>query len=564
MKTASNYICATPLGDLAMARGPSGIAVEQSATLLAEIERRCGPDVALTFAQPALPRSAEAVVSWYAAAEGSPRRLIDFDDIGRRPFAQVLRTRLAQLYPLLADPAIGADIGAALNIRSFGDIYVVGNDPILVNWGLLPKAAASTESAREAHFRETLGQFLPEAPTPPFEPREARGFAEALALRERASTARRKISTARKSPDIPSLPESSRVNDLNGSALSKGAVAASRTDSSIRRRPWLPPLIACLLAGAVLVFLQSPGTLTRFSPDPSPTQSEIDRQRDLLRAINGSIQAQIDGLKQESATLVCRLRPDQPATGEAVATVPPNLLPLSPEANVAQTADQAVALVRARHKNSPVTGSAFFISDQLLITNAHVVADDEDGDALQVTIENKTLGSRIPVRVIARSRKRGNDDVDLALLQAPPNTSKVSLAVASDALRKMTPVQAIGFAGMLIEETTAAIPESNVSLGIVSTFLEGGAVDIAHTASIWGGNSGGPLLDMCGSVVGVNTAFKADRAIPAGSPLAQSRKVLEEFLSANGRSVAHAASACDPKGLAFAKQAAAGSPAPPH
>ena len=89
-------------------------------------------------------------------------------------------------------------------------------------------------------------------------------------------------------------------------------------------------------------------------------------------------------------------------------------------------------------------------------------------------------------------------------------------------------------------------------------------LDVAHTAAIARGNSGGPLLDLCGGIVGVNTAFKSDRGMPTGSPLAQSSMVVEDFLRANGQSIAHAASACDPKGVAFAKQAAAGSPKPPR
>ena len=469
MKTASNYICATPLNDLGMASGPGGVAIEQSATLLAEIERRCGPDVALTFAQPALARGAETdVVSWYAAAEGSPRRLADFDEVGRRPFAQVLRTRLTQLFPLLSDPTFGADLGAALNLRSYGDIYVVGKDPVLVNWGLLPKEVALTAHAREAHFRETLGQFLPSLPTPPFDARDARGFTEAVALYKTTSTARDRHASVRQAAVAPQLANDPVVASSNSSPMLPAALA-SGTGSQFRR-PWLPPLIACLLAGAVFIFLQTPGTLTRFSPVPSPTQAEIDQQRDIIKKVNGSIEEQIDHLRKEGEALACRLRPEQSPTGEGVAVVPPNLLPPSLETNVAQAADQAVVLVRARFQNAAGTGSAFFISDQLLVTNDHVVADHEDGDALDITIENKTLGGRIPVRVIARSRKGGGDDVDLALLQAPPNTSNVSLKIASEALKKMTPVLAVGYPGMLIEETTSSIPEFNFTQGVVSTF----------------------------------------------------------------------------------------------
>ena len=105
MINASNYICATPLENLVLARGAAGTALDQSASLLTEIERRCGSDVATLFAQPTVKTtSGSTVVSWYAAVDGSPRPLADFDEIGQRPFAEILRARLARLLPALVDP----------------------------------------------------------------------------------------------------------------------------------------------------------------------------------------------------------------------------------------------------------------------------------------------------------------------------------------------------------------------------------------------------------------------------------------------------------------------------
>src|SRR5712691_3623059 len=171
MINASNYVCATPLENLVLARAATGSVLDQSASMLTEIEARCGTDVAMLFAQPTIKSSPEgSVVSWYAAADGSPRPLADFDEIGQRPFVEILRTRLARLLPIIADPAIGVTVGGALNIRSFHDIYVVGRDPVIVNWGMLPRDVASSETAREAHFRSTLGSLAPSGfPTPPFD-----------------------------------------------------------------------------------------------------------------------------------------------------------------------------------------------------------------------------------------------------------------------------------------------------------------------------------------------------------------------------------------------------------
>ena len=193
MINASNYICATPLENLVLARGAAGPVLDQWASMLAEIERRCGTDVATLFAQPTIKSSAEStVVSWYAAVDGSPRPLADFDEVGQQPFAEILRARLDRLLPIIADPTIGATVGGALNIRSFRDIYVVGRDPVIVNWGILPRDVASSETAREVHFRNTLGSFAPSGfPTPPFDFNDGRSFTDAIARQLRAVETRR-------------------------------------------------------------------------------------------------------------------------------------------------------------------------------------------------------------------------------------------------------------------------------------------------------------------------------------------------------------------------------------
>ena len=130
MINSSNYVCATTLDNLVLAKGAAGPVLDHSASMLAQIERRCGTDVAMLFAQPTVKSGPEQHrrVLVRGGRMASPRPLADFDEIGQRPFAEILRTRLARLLPIMADPAIGATVGAALNIRSFQDIYVVGRD----------------------------------------------------------------------------------------------------------------------------------------------------------------------------------------------------------------------------------------------------------------------------------------------------------------------------------------------------------------------------------------------------------------------------------------------------
>ena len=269
MIDSSNYVCATALDNQDLAKGAAGPVLHHSANMLAEIERRCGSDVAMLFAQPTVKSGPDStVVSWYAAGDGAPRPLADFDEIGRRPFAEILRSRLARLLPLMADPSIGATVGAALNIRSFQDIYVVGRDVVIVNWGMLPRDIASSDAAREAHFRSTLGSFAPTGfPTPPFDFKDGRAFTDAIA-RQHWAAETRGTAGARDGAQATAAAQA-------GHAASEPAAPVAAVVASKRHRPWIAPLAACLLAGAVLVMLQTPGVLQRATIIP-PDQT-LDR-----------------------------------------------------------------------------------------------------------------------------------------------------------------------------------------------------------------------------------------------------------------------------------------------
>ncbi|HEY0282344.1 MAG TPA: DegQ family serine endoprotease [Rhizomicrobium sp.] len=145
-----------------------------------------------------------------------------------------------------------------------------------------------------------------------------------------------------------------------------------------------------------------------------------------------------------------------------------------------------------RHVTSLGTG---FIIDQsgLIVTNNHVV---ENAEQIAVTLND---GTTLPAKLIGRDEK-----TDLALL-------KVSA-------RKPLPVARFGDSDKTrIGEWVIAIGNpfglgSTVTAGIVSARnrdIEAGPYDdfIQTDAPINKGNSGGPLFDMSGNVVGVNSAI---------------------------------------------------------
>jgi len=144
------------------------------------------------------------------------------------------------------------------------------------------------------------------------------------------------------------------------------------------------------------------------------------------------------------------------------------------------------------------SGSGFIVDkDGHVVTNAHVVAGAEK---LTVTLSD---GTEVPAKVA------GSDDLlDVAVitLDLPSGQPVPGVATFGDssALRPGDQVVAIGNA---LGEFPNTVSEGTVNAVDRSFPSEGGLTDwIQHDAEIWHGNSGGPLLNLRGEVVGVNTA----------------------------------------------------------
>ena len=157
--------------------------------------------------------------------------------------------------------------------------------------------------------------------------------------------------------------------------------------------------------------------------------------------------------------------------------------------------------------NMPINGSGFIIkANGLAITNQHVVEDKEE----------------VFVRLFDGTRTRatvlGRDAVgDMALLQIESETPLPVLPLGdSDALRVGEMVAAIG---------SPLGFEHSVTLGVLGgkrrNFLRSSVVGgyLQTDAAITTGNSGGPLVNMRGEVVGVNTATARRHGIGFAIPV---------------------------------------------
>ena len=149
---------------------------------------------------------------------------------------------------------------------------------------------------------------------------------------------------------------------------------------------------------------------------------------------------------------------------------------------------------RSRKSNS--LGSGFIIdASGIVVTNNHVIGDAND---IQVILHD---GTKLKAEIIGKDSK-----IDLAVLRVKPTADRPLKAVPFGDSDKMRPgdwVIAIGNPFGL---------GGSVSAGIVSARgrnIESGPYDnyIQTDAAINKGNSGGPLFNMDGEVIGINTAI---------------------------------------------------------
>ena len=174
-------------------------------------------------------------------------------------------------------------------------------------------------------------------------------------------------------------------------------------------------------------------------------------------------------------------------------------------------------------------GSGFLISgDGKILTNSHVITNEQQ---IEVTLSDQ---SRYKGKLL--SRDAGND---LALVQITPRKKVPSLHLGdSDGLQVGQKVLAIGNPfGLEGTLTTGVVSSMGRTIqGEDSRKLEG---LIQTDAAINLGNSGGPLLDSAGSVIGINTAILGPNGgnigIGFAMPINRAKLMLDDYQAGRQR-----------------------------
>ncbi len=173
-------------------------------------------------------------------------------------------------------------------------------------------------------------------------------------------------------------------------------------------------------------------------------------------------------------------------------------------------------------------GTGFIISsDGMVITNRHVVADTE-ADYTVLTND----GQKYPAKVIARDSAQ-----DLAILKIESTQGAFKVVKLGDSSKLQIGQTVIAIGNALGEF------KNTVSVGVISglgrtvTASGGGEVetleDVIQTdAAINKGNSGGPLLNLKGEVIGINTAIAVGAEnIGFAIPINKAKKAIEQVKS---------------------------------
>jgi|SRR5579859_139776 len=159
---------------------------------------------------------------------------------------------------------------------------------------------------------------------------------------------------------------------------------------------------------------------------------------------------------------------------------------------IVKAANGAVVTIFVKAGDTRIEGTGFLVSQEgAIVTNYHVI---KTGDVAVVKFPDNTV---LPVDGVLVADK----DRDLAVIKIHGRAFKTLALGDSDRVQVGEEVVAIG------DSLGLELTVSNGILSGVRTVEKEGGKFLQTTAPISHGNSGGPLLNMTGEVIGINTLF---------------------------------------------------------
>ena len=450
-----------------------------------------------------------ASISWYTPLEGVGTPLSRLDAGEAEQARAALRRAREAVTPHLDDTPGGVLLRKALFIPSADNVFVVNGHPVLVNWGLLPQgtdeatapilwgepengetpsgvtgaATAATGAAAAGIAGATAGNAIIR--------RSKAGLFGALLLGILLGVLllfllRSCVKTAQEQPVAPETPP----------------VAAESPEEAARKAEWANLLREKAFWQGLLEL--TPCELKAFfdgnagKTDAKPDAGETTPGKDVPENQPGET---VPGISL-------------PPLPSANATVPAKAVDLS-TLTIPQRLEQGTVLILAPVPGGAQQGTGFFINPDHVLTNRHVVANAID-DMVMVT--NANLRGARRGMVVARSDTPGYDFAVIKVMLVEGD--QVPALPLSPTVNRTDKVSAWGFPALVSEQDPAylrllrgdfnAVPEVVFTDGVVNAILQTSPRNIVHSAVVSQGNSGGPLVNEKGDVIGINTFIRLD------------------------------------------------------
>ena len=467
-------------------------------------------------------------------AAGRRRHPLSRLDAGEAEQARAaLRRAREAVTPHLDDTPGGVLLRKALFIPSADNVFVVNGHPVLVNWGLLPQG--TDEATAPILWGEPENGETPSGVTG-----AATAATGASAAAVAGTAARNAVPGAGRAAG-PSA--GTRTAGATGTAAgtAAGIAGATAVNVIIRRSKagLFGALLLGILLGVLLLFLLRSCVKTAqeqpVAPETPPVAAESPEEaarkaewanllrekafwQGLLELTPCELKAFFDGNAGKTDA-----KPDAgettpgislPPLPSANATVPAKAVDLS-TLTIPQRLEQGTVLILAPVPGGAQQGTGFFINPDHVLTNRHVVANAID-DMVMVT--NANLRGARRGMVVARSDMPGYDFAVIKVMLVEGD--QVPALPLSPTVNRTDKVSAWGFPALVSEQDPAylrllrgdfnAVPEVVFTDGVVNAILQTSPRNIVHSAVVSQGNSGGPLVNEKGDVIGINTFIRLD------------------------------------------------------